>query len=91
MLEVTPPHKRQPLAIVLGALSLFSAGGVVYADLVRPRPKEVKEQLVALPAGVKLPANVTLQIVDRGDAVRLVVNKAAVIEDSAPSVAPKTR
>jgi hypothetical protein len=67
--------RGRSVAIALAAVALFSLGGAVSADLVKPKgPRELPA--VVLPAEVKMSGKLTLQIVDRGDAVRLVVNSS---------------
>jgi hypothetical protein len=71
---------RRALAAAAGALVLLGLGGVLWADIPagpRPRPKPVRApEVVGLPAGVQLSGKLTLEIVPRGDSLKLVVSKS---------------
>ena len=77
---------RTATAVVL-ALSLVGLGAsAVMADLPRPpRPVRPPIQLpLALPAGLQVSENMVLEIVEKGDAVTLVVNKSMVLKTDKP-------
>jgi hypothetical protein len=66
------------------ALALFALGsGTLVADIARPGPPKPAVELT-LPAGVQLPANIRLQVTDKGDAVRLIVPSTSVITPGKP-------
>ncbi len=67
-------------AAVVVVLSLFALGvSTVFAD-ISPRPKPPVNTPVKLPADVNLTDDVVIEFVDKGDAIRLIVNKATSIK-----------
>jgi hypothetical protein len=81
------PGRR--LAAVVLAVSLLACGASAVWANVGPKPIESKDRptLVAMPAGILLPEQIVLEVVPRGDAVRLIVNEKAL--KSAGTVKPE--
>jgi len=76
------PGRSVAAAVVV--VSLFVLGvSAVYADLgpgPRLRPPERAPAAIKLPADVQLTEDVLVEFTDKGDAIRLIVNKANVLK-----------
>ncbi len=69
------------------ALGLFALGGsALIADIAVPKTKPTTE--LKLPAGVELPAKVTLLVTEKGDAIKLIVPSGAVLKGAKPEGKP---
>ncbi len=81
----TRPAARN-LVLLLAALALVAgAGGVLWADIPAPKPKP--KPPTEVPAGITLSEKVTIEIVDKGDAITLITPReqlANVLDKSAP-------
>jgi len=70
------------VAAAVAVVSLFALGvSALYADIpVRPRPPAP----VKLPADVQLQEEIMVEFVEKGDAIKLIVNKAAPVKAESP-------
>jgi hypothetical protein len=82
------------LALSLVALSATA----LWADrlpIVPPKPASPKEVgTLALPAGIQVSDKIAIEVVDKGDAVKLIINKSMAIKKSAevkPEAKPETK
>jgi hypothetical protein len=83
-------RRSRSTAALLVAVSLFSLGGGILIANVPPPPQPPKAPVeITLPADVNLPAKVTLQVIPRGDAVRLFVPGSMVPKAPKPEAKPK--
>jgi hypothetical protein len=74
-------------------LGLFALGGALLADVpVRPRPRPPAPPgplpTLLLPADVKLSPNIVLEVVEKGDGVKLIVNKGMLGKPGTSAAAP---
>jgi hypothetical protein len=62
-------------ALCLGVFALAATASSLSADIPAPKPP-AKPPTVALPADIRLSGRITVLIVEKGDSIKLVVNKS---------------
>ena len=81
-------RNRAALVVALGMFAL--SGGMLLANAGIPRPRPPVE--LALPAGLQLPAKLTLQVTEKGDAVKLIVPSGMVLKtEKQPTPKPEPK